>query len=240
MHVWEGDRRHSRSLHSGRGGGGIHVPGYSHGYSCRETVSTYERTYINALCHRENQAADVFHGCMDRPGLDTIRGKTIPKDPSDKTKGSYTFQCHKEYVCTEGPAYDALNRSFRAKSDGGAAETVDTVIDAFGPDQIPVKVAIGEHFGLFNRFYSAVPAASSPNHLFAQAATSCGIVGNIPYSACGGSTPTFPPLTIYDSLRLHNVSFGIYYNSTCGLGQNGSCYGPKSPIPKRDGVVSTY
>ena len=50
----------------------------------------------------------------------------------------------------------------------------------------------------------------------------------------------FPPLSIYDSLTLHNVSFGIYYNSTCGLGKNGSCYGPKSPEPTRGGTVSQY
>ena len=109
----------------------------------------------------ENQATDVFTGCMDRPGLDSIRNATIPKDPtcdlppspppwlltvllpflclafcwifveflrafacsfglifggkwrsSNKTGGSYTFKCQKEYICTEvrvrlGPLLDS-------------------------------------------------------------------------------------------------------------------------------------
>ena len=103
----------------------------------------------------ENQVADNFFGCMDRPGLDNIRHSRIPKDPSNTSKGFYTFNCNKEYVCARGP--------------GNTAEPGDTVIDLFGPEQIPVKQAIGEQFGLFNRLYSSVPAASSPNHLFAQA-----------------------------------------------------------------------
>lgn len=214
----------------------------------------------------------MFTGCMERPGLDNIRNATIPKDPTKPSAGNYTFKCHKEYVCTQGPKYGALGPT--AGNDGSYSESV---IDVFGPDQIPVKVKISEEFAMFNRMYSSVPAASepqmfvlaswiqfvgpltlpscvgvglpshsrcfsagSPNHLFAQTATSCGIVGNVPYTEVGGLQKTFPPLSIYDSLTFHNVSFGIYYNSTCGLGSNGSCYGPKSPEPSRDGVVSTY
>ena len=30
----------------------------------------------------ENQASDVFTGCMDKPGIDSIRNATIPKDPT--------------------------------------------------------------------------------------------------------------------------------------------------------------
>ena len=34
-------------------------------------------------------------------GLDSIRNKTIPKDPTNPSAGSYTFKCQKEYICTE-------------------------------------------------------------------------------------------------------------------------------------------
>ena len=37
------------------------------------------------------------------------------------------------------------------------------------------------------------------------------------YSSCGGKTDTFPMLTIFDSMHLHNLSFGLYMNSSCGL-----------------------
>jgi phospholipase C len=212
----------------------------------------------------ENQASDVFSGCMDLPGLDSIRNATIPKDPTNPSGapafcvpsllrrfaarrhkvqmsdtrlsvvsagGSHTFKCQKEYICSEGPSYDA-----EAPADG-----TDDVIPAFGPEQIPVKVEIAKQFGFFNRLYTSVPAASSPNHLFAQTATSCGIVSNIPYKECGGSQAFFPPLSIYDSMTLHNVSFGIYYNTTCNTTKDhGSCYGPNSPEPTRGGTVSQY
>lgn len=48
---------------------------------------------------------------------------------------------------------------------------------------------------------------------------------NTLYAACGGPSNTFPQMTIYDSLRLHNVSFGLYLNSTCGLPGKPACEG---------------
>ena len=57
---------------------------------------------------------------------------------------------------------------------------------------------------------------SSPNHLFTQSATSCGMHNNKLYDDCGGNSTTFPQETIYDSLRKHNVSFAFWMNSTCG------------------------
>ena len=47
---------------------------------------------------------------------------------------------------------------------------------------------------------------------------------------CGaglGPNVTFPQMTIYDSLRLHNVSFGLYMNSTCGL-DGKPCHGARA------------
>lgn len=84
----------------------------------------------------------------------------------------------------------------------------------FSPEQIPVKAAIAKEFGVFNKFYSAGPTASTPNHLFTQAATSCGIADNINWNDCGGYKATFPPMTIYDNLYLGNKSFGFYINTT--------------------------
>ncbi len=54
----------------------------------------------------------------------------------------------------------------------------------------------------------------TPNHLFAQSATSCGNTDNSLYSTCGGNTETYPQPTIYDNMRLNNVSFALYMNNT--------------------------
>ena len=62
--------------------------------------------------------------------------------------------------------------------------------------------------------FTSVPSGSGPNHLYIQSATSCGLTFNGLYDDCGGSTPIFPQFTMFDSMRLQNVSFGLYLNST--------------------------
>ena len=50
---------------------------------------------------------------------------------------------------------------------------------------------------------------------FLQAATSCGAMSNAAnYATCGGNATTFPALTVFDSLTLHNKSFKWYLNRT--------------------------
>eukprot|EP00040_Diaphanoeca_grandis_P010926 m.55978 g.55978 ORF g.55978 m.55978 type:complete len:413 (+) comp22165_c0_seq1:607-1845(+) len=116
---------------------------------------------------------------------------------------------------------------------------------AFAPKQIPVKYALAKEFGVFNKYYASVPSASTPNHLMIQSATSCGIVDNIRYCDCGGSTCTFPQMTIYDSMYVNNVSFSLFLNSTCGVNGNPHCHGMDpnnpnagSPIPTPDVAMS--
>lgn len=96
---------------------------------------------------------------------------------------------------------------------------------AGNPSELRVPAWVSTEFYLFatmhvrsrRRYFTSVPSGSNPNHLFAQSATSCGVHENILWSNCGGSTDTFPQLTIFDNLAIHNVSFGIFLNSTCGV-----------------------
>eukprot|EP01044_Picomonas_judraskeda_P043495 COSAG03_NODE_22904_length_285_cov_1.193548_1_plen_53_part_10 len=39
-------------------------------------------------------------------------------------------------------------------------------------------------FGVHNKLFTSVPSASSPNHLFSQSATSCGVMTNVNYGKC--------------------------------------------------------
>ena len=59
-----------------------------------------------------------------------------------------------------------------------------------------------------------MPSYSTPNHLYAQSATSCGIDDNINYNQCGGSSASFPMRTVYDNLRDAGVPFAFYSNNT--------------------------
>jgi hypothetical protein len=47
--------------------------------------------------------------------------------------------------------------------------------------------------------------------MFAQSGTSCGCTRTGPgFDEGGGPTKTYPQFTIYDSMALDNVSFGLY------------------------------
>ena len=186
------------------------------------------------VLYMENHAADNYFGCMGLDGFDGIAdGHTIPADPSDPSKGVINVTCGgAPYVCDGGPGYDTWAGKFAADGDPHAypysaqsdansalhgASAGGVAVTAYGPEQIPVKRAVAQSFGVFNKLFTAVPSASSPNHLFTQSATSCGMQTNGLYDDCGGPNVSFPQKTMYDSLRLHNVSFSFFLNSTCGL-----------------------
>ena len=81
----------------------------------------------------------------------------------------------------------------------------------FSGDQLPVKRALVRNFGTFNRMFSATPTASTPNHMFTQSGTSCGLDQDfVSYEDCGGIQPLFPQRTIYDNLVEHNKTIGMY------------------------------
>jgi len=62
--------------------------------------------------------------------------------------------------------------------------------------QLPVKTAMAHSFGTFNKFFSSVPSASSPNHLFSQSATSCGAMTNVNYAKCNKEVLVLLPLVL--------------------------------------------
>lgn len=134
---------------------------------------------------------------MDLPGFDGIppSGHLIPLDPDDPSKGYTNVTCGTaEYVCKGGPGYDTFAGKF--PSVGGSPHVYpyseqhdrysalhgalpgNAAVKMFSPEQLPVKAALAREFGVFNKMYTAVPSASSPNHLFTQSATSCGMQHN--------------------------------------------------------------
>jgi len=207
------------------------------------------------VIYMENHAADHYFGCMDLPGFDGIRdGHSFPVDPSNTSKGIVNVTCGTSpYVCSAGPSYDTYASKFgiggqpdkypySEQSDQNSglhgASPNGTAVRMFSSEQIPVKAAIARNFGVFNKLFTAAPTASTPNHLFTQSATSCGMTGNNLYNDCGGNSSTFPQPTIWDSLRLHGVGFGLYMNSTCGL-DGKPCHGEDPHDPDSGSAIST-
>ena len=153
----------------------------------------------------ENRATDHIFGCMlgDRPDFDGIpsTGHRIPVDPNDKSKGTVAVQCGAaDWVCDGGGGYSNWDAKFGPATSNPDPGTypyshqsddysvvnmgkgaADKALRAFNATQLPVKKAISDEFSVFNRYYTSVPSFSTPNHLFSQSATSCGIKDNIMY-----------------------------------------------------------
>ena len=157
----------------------------------------------------ENRACDHIFGCMlgDQPGFDGI--------PTRKD-GSQWKMFPAEAGTGDGPSPSMVNVSCGTAKLVCKSGTKDLTTRMFSGDQLPIKKAISENFAVFNKMFTAVPGPSWPNHLFAQSATSCGTSSNVMWNQCGGTTAQFPQMTIYDSLAMANVPFGIYVNDTCG------------------------
>lgn len=121
--------------------------------------------------------------------------------------------------------------------------SIPVLLVADSPEQLPIKHTLAKAFGVFNKMYTAVPSASSPNHLFTQSATSCGMKDNLLYDDCGGPTKTFPQMTIYDNLRMQcvhrarraRVSHGL---RACACSPPRASLGLRASIARRLGVCS--
>ena len=188
----------------------------------------------------ENRATDYTFGCMlgDHPEFDGIPkgGRQIMKDPTNSSAGNVTVTCGTApYVCKGGMGFNS-NGHFEPKANEKIAPygpqgndwdfangATGEAIEMFSEEQLPIKAAVKDNFAVFNRFHSSTPTASTPNHLYSQSCTSCGLTANELYDACGGPTPNFPQMTIYDNCYLNNISFNIFYNSTCGDENRSSC-----------------
>jgi len=188
------------------------------------------------VLYMENRPFDHIFGCMLQneglmPGADGVtHGQPIAVDPDDPSKGYVNITCGTaEMVCKGGASYSLFAPKFKPGAGNVATFPYDPqsarydyargahgeAIAMFSGDQLPVKRAVAEHFGIFNHLYTAVPSASYPNHQFTQSATSCGVVDNVvDWSQCGGNQTLFPQKTIYDALTENGNSFGIYYNTT--------------------------
>lgn len=186
------------------------------------------------VLYMENRPFDHMLGCMvgegELPGADGING-SLQLWTDANHSNSVTVTCGTApYVCTKGPGFDNYQGFFRHGSNdshqypygpqsldnafaNGAKPADDgsnsTSINMFSGDQLPVKRAIVRNFGTFNRLFSATPTASTPNHMFTQSGTSCGLDQDfVSYEDCGGIQPLFPQVwiqgmsTIYPVYRL--------------------------------------
>ena len=201
------------------------------------------------VLYMENQAMLRTLGCLqdELPGLDGLSqkdGMYLPRDPKNKSAGFVNISCGTGvYVCESGPGFSFLEGHsagafFEKGADGSTypypPQSVENAagngadgkaVEMFHTkDQLPIKYALAKSYGVFNKMYTASPTMSWPNHMFTQTGTSCGCTSTGPtYDQGGGPTKTYPQFSIYDTMALDGVSFGLYANATCGFGPHPPC-----------------
>jgi len=108
--------------------------------------------------------------------------------------------------------YEAHLRSYLGR-DPNPSE-YRQVMGGFGPDALPVLSTLATEFGVFDRWFAAVPSETWCNRAFFHAATSNGFVSN---SGNGGygkwlDAPATP--TVFNSLQDAGVPWRVYYDAS--------------------------
>lgn len=198
------------------------------------------------VLYMENQAMNRMFGCLEKEGLEGVR-QMPPLERPDGTRVNVSCGTGK-YVCEKGGGFSLLDGFFPKGVDSSAypyppqsvahaaAKGADgEAVEVFAPEQLPIKTRLAQSYGVFNKLYTASPTASWPNHMMTQSGTSCGLtVTGRNFDQGGGPTKTYPQFTIYDSMLLDNVSFGLYINSSCGLHAQPACKFPDESLPLVD------
>ncbi|KAJ8325445.1 hypothetical protein O5D80_006382 [Batrachochytrium dendrobatidis] len=89
----------------------------------------------------------------------------------------------------------------------GNMDSVNQIMQAFGPDTLPVTYALAQEFAIVDNWFASVPGPTFPNRHFAHCATAYGYTGN------DGGFLGIPCKTIYQNLEDANISWKIYADS---------------------------
>jgi phospholipase C len=125
------------------------------------------------------------YACKKGPGYSVWSGKF----PCDTAANCTAYTKPELRNGSVNPSYAPYSEQSSAYSYQQGA--VGDAVKMFAPSQLPIKTALATQFGVFNRLFSAVPAASAPNHMMMQSATSCGTATNVEYLFYSGEHNVF-------------------------------------------------
>lgn len=189
------------------------------------------------LLYSENRAFDhMFGWAKTELGVDGLNGnETNPRNLSDPSAGTVQVAPDAPYVAVFDPnhgfpAYqyklfggkpnytqggESMDGyyDFEAKRHGANASFV---MGGFPPARLPVSFALASEFAVFDRFYSALPGPSTPNHMFTLSGTSMGTTNTGVGYQCKGHASLFKQKTIFESLQEAGHSWKMIYNDSKG------------------------
>jgi len=184
----------------------------------------------------ENRSFDHFFGWSRKKlGVDGLWGnETNPVNVSDPSQGVVAVEPTAPYIAQFDPnhgfpAYiDKLFGNSTAsrttsRNDGFYAfeskhhgrENGTFVMKGFLPEKIPISATLAEEFAVFDKWYSAHPGPSWPNHMFSFSGTSMGCTETGAGYKCIKHNQ-FPQKTIFDSLIEAGLTYKRIYNDSSG------------------------
>ena len=128
-------------------------------------------------------------GGMGLDGVDGIPPGGLrlrdPRDPSNPAKDVNVTCGTGKYVCDNGPGFSFIDGFFDGNGKAGNGSRVHpyppqavnnavlngargNAVEMFARAQLPVKAAVADSFGVFNKLFTSSPTPSWPNHMFIQ------------------------------------------------------------------------
>lgn len=93
------------------------------------------------------------------------------------------------------------------------SEDARYVMSGFSKDELPVLSTLASEFAVFDRWFSAMPGPSWPNHMFAYSGTSMGCT-DTGYLYLDQRWGLYPQKTIFQSLIEDGLEYDMIYNDT--------------------------
>jgi phospholipase C len=169
------------------------------------------------VLYEENRAFDHLLGHQKVLKVDGLKGdESNPVDRRDPSKGSVAVFDGAPYVAVEQPRHgyapyqvkldvqDGVPQmdgfvEFERAVHKGNTSVADAVMQGFSDGALPISTALASEFAVFDRWYTAFPGPSWPNHMFSYSATAAGATNTGDGYLCEKDRP-YPQRTIFDSL----------------------------------------
>lgn len=199
------------------------LPLLSHAYAHRikHVVVLYE----------ENRAFDHLLGHQKQLHVDGLKGdESNPVSLKDPSKGKVSVFDGAPYVATSQPkhGYDPYQHKFdivngTPRMDGFvdfersvhpfSHKKADFVMQGFSQGALPISATLAAEFAVFDRWYTAFPGPSWPNHMMSYSATTNGATNTGDGYQCVKHAK-YPQRTIFDHLLDAGHEYTRIFNDT--------------------------
>ena len=190
------------------------------------------------VLYEENRAFDHLLGHQKALKVDGLKGdESNPVDRRDPSKGSVEVFAGAPYVAVEQPRHGYAPYQMKLDVQDGVPQmdgfvefersvhkkntsVADAVMQGFSDGALPVSTALASEFAVFDRWYTAFPGPSWPNHMFSYSATAAGNTNTGDGYLCQKDRP-YPQRTIFDALLDAGHEYVRIYNDSslllCGI-----------------------